>query len=202
VARIITDLALGDRHMRIWGPGNAPTLSRGARFLEVSRRRGQRTHRPGAGRCPIWGLVSSRGRGAWEVLTNMAPNPDPILNAAHVATLTWDNITDCELLRRSHEALREQVRVVTEMHRQVASDADELRDEMQRQAVAAADELRARLRDLEDDARARLAVERAKSERRVRDLEVAISNLLAWSEFAFPRGEPAAIHDARATLAH
>jgi hypothetical protein len=72
---------------------------------------------------------------------------------------------------------------------------------MHRQAVAAADELRERLRDLEDDARARFAIERAKLERRVRELEVAISKVLAWSEFAFPRGEPAAIHDARATLA-
>jgi hypothetical protein len=131
----------------------------------------------------------------------MAPDPDPILSAAHVATLTWDNVTDCELLRRSHEALREQVRVLTEMRRQAVSDADELRDEMHRQAVAAADELRERLRDLEVDARARFAIERAKLEGRVRELEVAISKVLAWSEFALPNAEPAAIRDARATLA-
>jgi chromosomal replication initiation ATPase DnaA len=116
----------------------------------------------------------------------MAPDQDPILNAAHVATLTWVNVTDCELLRRSHEALRELVRVLTNMHRQ---------------AVAAADELRMRLRDLEDDARARFDIERAELEQRVRELEGAISKLLAWSEFAFPRGEPAAIRDARAALA-
>jgi hypothetical protein len=132
----------------------------------------------------------------------MAPDPDPILSAAHVATLTWDHVNDWgEPLRRSHEALREQVRVLTEMHRQAVSDADELRDEMHRQAVAAADELRERLRDLEIDARARFAIERAKLERRVRELDVAISKVLAWSEFAFPNAEPAAIRDARATLA-
>jgi PHP family Zn ribbon phosphoesterase len=120
----------------------------------------------------------------------MAPDPDPVLSAAHVATLTWDHVADCELLRRSHEALREQVRVLTEMHRQAISDADELRARA-----------RERMRDLENDARARFAIERAKLERRVRELETAISKVLAWSEFAFPQGEPAAIRDSRATVA-
>ena len=115
-----------------------------------------------------------------KVLTNMAPDPDPILSAAHVATLSWDNVSDWgEPLRRSHEALREQVRVLTR-------DADELRE---------------RLHDLEVDLRARFVIERAHLERRVRELEVAISNVLAWSEFALPKAEPAAIRDARATLA-
>jgi hypothetical protein len=143
----------------------------------------------------------SNGGDSWQGVHNMAPDPEPILSAAHVATLTWDNVTECERLRRSHEALRDQVRVLTEMHRHAVSDADELRDEIHRQAIAAADELTQRLRDLEDDARARFTIERAELERRVRELEVAISKVLAWSEFAFPRGEPAAIHDARATLA-
>jgi hypothetical protein len=107
------------------------------------------------------------------------PDPDPILSAAHVATLTWNRDTDFEPLRRSHEALREQVRVLT-------------RDN---------DELRERLHDLEVDLRARFVIERAHLEQRVHELEVAISKVLAWSEFALPKAEPAAIRDARATLA-
>ena len=80
--------------------------------------------------------------------------------------------------------------MLTEMQRQAVSDTDELRERM-----------RERMRDLENDARARSAIERAKLERRVRELEAAISKVLAWSEFAYPQGEPAAIRDARATLA-
>ena len=125
-----------------------------------------------------------------DLLTNVAPEPDPILSAAHVATLTWDHVDDWgEPLRRSHEALREQVRVLTEMHRQAVSDVAELRERV-----------REIMRDLENDARARFAIERARLERRVRELEVAIANVLAWSEFEFPKAEPAAIRDARATL--
>jgi hypothetical protein len=108
----------------------------------------------------------------------MAPDPDPILSAAHVASMTLDRDTDWESLRRSHEALREQVRVLTR-------DGEELRE---------------RLHDLEVDMRARFVVERAHLERRVHELEVAITNVIAWSEFAL-KAEPAAIHDARTTLA-
>ena len=115
----------------------------------------------------------------------MAADPDPILSAAHVATMTWDRATDWESLRRSHEALRERVRVLTEMHRKAVSDADELRQQ---------------IRDLEVDMRARFVIERGHLERRVHELEVTISKVLAWSEFAFPKAEPAAIRDARAML--
>ena len=92
-------------------------------------------------------------------------------------------------MRHSHEALREQVRALTEKHRQTVSDVAVLRERV-----------RQSMRDLENDARARFAIERTKLERRVRELEVAISKVLAWSEFEFPKAEPAAIRDARATL--